>query len=302
MSKTAGFLIAIAVLVLPSAIFAYVSPGNPKGYVSDFANVLTETQVASLSVKLDQFARETGNQIAVVTIDSVGNDETIDSYAVKLFSDWKIGDAKSDSGVLILVAIKDRSARIEVGYGNEGDLTDVISSNILKKVMFPKFAVGDYAGGIEASSDAVMAVLKDGTNAENYLDTPKPAGGFVRSLMNEFGAIIFGLVIVFLNTLAVVLGKTKSWWLGGVIGAAIGVIIALIIGFTGAGIGIIVVLSILGLIFDFIVSRRPPGSNGRGGGFWPIIFGSGRSGGFGGGSFGGFGGGMSGGGGASGRR
>ena len=99
---------------------------------------------------------------------------------------------------------------------------------------------------------------------------------------------------MFFIIIASVLGRTKSWWLGGVFGGIAGIVIGIMFGFVFTGILAIIGLTLLGLFFDFIVSKGHTG----GGGFWGG-FGGGRGGS--GGGFGGFGGGMSGGGGASGR-
>ena len=170
--------------------------------------------------------------------------------------------------------------------------------------MIPAFKTGNYSAGITGAVDAVTGVINNSPDAVQYRDSNYGNSGTGGSQINYF-ALIF-LAIVVLNILARVLGRTKSWWLGGVIGAVIGTIIGFIFGFISVGIIAIIVLTVLGLVFDYIVSKHPPGSGpGRSGGIWPIFFGGGSGSGGGGlgggGGFGGFGGGMSGGGGASGR-
>ena len=296
------FTICLAV-TLPASVFAYTSPGKPIGLLNDFAKVLSTTDNISIGEKLIQINKSTGTQVAVVTVNSLG-DETIDSYAVKLFKEWGIGQSKSaavgqkDNGLLILVAPNEHKARIEVGYGLEGTVTDLQAGNIVNKVMIPAFRNGDYAGGISDALDAVNGlIVADPSVVSAYSgsssstnNNDQQSGGFYVSL------IFFAVVI--LNTLARILGRTKSWWLGGALGATIGIVICFFFGIFYIGFISIVVLTIAGLIFDYIVSNHPPKA---GGGMWPIFFGGfgGGRGGSGGG-FGGFGGGGSGGGGASG--
>src|SRR4051812_16914759 len=93
--------IALAGFVIPSLLFAYVSPGKPSGFVNDFANMLEPQTVSGLNQRLSDFERTNGAEIAVVTIPTHGTDETIDTYAVKLFEDWKIGKEKADNGLLL---------------------------------------------------------------------------------------------------------------------------------------------------------------------------------------------------------
>ena len=287
--------------VIPVSAFAYTSPGKPQGFVSDFAHVLSASDIQTLDAKLQALESATGDQVAVVTIQSLG-DETVETYAEKLFQEWGIGSEKHDNGLLILVSTDDREARIEVGYGLEGTVTDLQSGNIIRKVMIPAFQEGDYPTGIAGATDAVISIITGSADAAQYSDSVSDRS---RSSGNEHDwAAAFFFVIIILNILARILGRTRSWWLGGVLGATTGAVVGLIWGFLPIGAIAILVLTILGLIFDFIVSRHPPGSGGRGGmgGFWPLLF-MGRNGGGGGGfgGFGGFGGGSSGGGGASGR-
>ena len=79
---------------------------------------------------------------------------------MRVASTWKLGQADKDSGVLFLVARDDRKMRLEVGYGLESDLTDLMTGRILDNVVRPKFRAGDYPGGIEAAVDAMIAVVE----------------------------------------------------------------------------------------------------------------------------------------------
>lgn len=279
--------------LLPASSRAYTSPGKPTGFVNDFAGVLSASDKQSIESELVSLRQSTSAQVVVATVPSLG-DETIESYAVDLFQEWGIGEKGKDNGLLILVAPNDREARIEVGYGLEGDVTDLQAGNIIRDVMIPAFKKNDYAAGIKGSVDAVSGLVEKSPDAVQY-DEQDSGDDSSPNL-----TIIFFVGFILLNALARILGKTKSWWLGGVIGAIVGVIAGFAWGFVPFGIVAIILLTIFGLIFDYLVSKHPPG-NGRGpGGFWPIFFLGGGRGGSGGGGFGGFGGGGSGGGGASG--
>jgi len=280
--------------LLPASSRAYTSPGKPTGFVNDFAGVLSASDKETIETELQALQKSTSAQVVVATITSLG-DETIDSYAVDLFQEWGIGQKGKDNGLLVLVAPNDHEARIEVGYGLEGDVTDLQAGNIVRDVMIPAFKNNEYASGIKGGVDAVAGLVVKSPDAVQY-DEPVSKG-------ENFGSnlpVIFFIGVILLNALARILGKTTSWWLGGVIGAVVGVIAGFAWGFIPIGIIAIIVLTILGLIFDYIVSKHPPGPGRGPGGFWPIFFLGGGRGGFGGGGFGGFGGGRSGGGGASG--
>ncbi len=297
-NKILSFL-AVAAL-LPLSVFAYTSPGKAAGYVNDFAHILSATTIQTMEGKLQALEKTNSDQVAVVTISSLG-DETIETYATQLFQEWGIGQKGKDNGILILVAPNDHVARIEVGYGLEGTLTDLQAGVIVRDVMIPAFKSGNYDDGVSGAVDAVSGILGGTIDASQY-DQSSSGSNSGSSSGNFYGIFIFLFVIV-INVLAGFLGKTKSWWLGGVIGAVVGGIIGMFTGSVSSTIILIIAFTVAGLIFDFMVSRRPPGSGSGGGGIWPIFLGGGRggSGGFGGGGgFGGFGGGGSGGGGASG--
>jgi uncharacterized protein len=100
-----------------------VSQLQPTGYVNDFAHVLEPNTIAQLTNICQQIDQEAHAQIAVVTINSLDGSD-IDSYAVDLFKKWGVGSKSTDHGVLILLAVKDRKYRIEVGYGLEPILPD----------------------------------------------------------------------------------------------------------------------------------------------------------------------------------
>lgn len=295
-ARSSSFITAIAfiIVILPVFVQAYTSPGKPQGFVNDFADVIPAAEQQEMEAKLTALRETTGIEVAVATVQSIEG-ETIETYAEKLFQEWGIGGAERDTGLLILVAPNDREMRIEVGYGLEGDVTDIQSGNIIREVMTPAFREEKYAEGIAGGVDAVIAIVTKSPEAAQYSAEP---------VNNPFEGIdpwsIFFVLVILANIFAHILGKSKSWWAGGVIGAVLGTIIGLIFGFVVIGSIAIVVLTIVGLIFDFIVSKNPPKGGGQGG-IWPMFFGGGGKGGFGGGSFGGFGGGMSGGGGSSGR-
>ncbi len=280
-------LIAVTVLVFPLFVFAYTSPGKTQGFVSDFANILDSSTKQKLETDLQNLNNIKTVEIAVVTVPDLG-DENIESYAVKLFEEWGIGKKSVDNGILLLVAPKEREVRIEVGYGVESVVTDLLSNQIIQKVIIPEFKTGNYGLGITKGVDALSQIIN---NTGDTSFVAEQSNFSFNGKYFEFFAFIFFL---FISIFSRILGKSKSWWMGGIIGAGIGLIISIFVGFIYFGLVAIIVLTLLGLLFDFIVSKGGP----HAGGFWG---GGGFGGGHGGGGFGGFGGGFSGGGGASGR-
>lgn len=285
---------------------AYFNPGKPTGFVNDYTGTLKPEEISGLETKLSQFSKDTSNEISVVIIKGLEGD-TIENFSVKLFEDWKIGQAKKDNGVLLLIAKDDRQMRIEPGYGLEGALPDITCNQIIAKTLRPAFQQNDFYGGINQAVDEIMAA----TRGEYQADQVNASAGTISKLIGRIGfdSIIFIIIFISyaISALRRRLAKSKAWWEGGVIGAVVGLIIALI--FLRTLVYLLVIpgiLALAGLFFDYLVScvlpAPKPLGQGKGGGFWifPGGFGGGGSGGFGGGGFGGFGGGGSGGGGSSG--
>jgi len=136
--------------VLLSGIPAYPQaeiPVRPSNYVTDLAGIVNPDTEAKLNDYLGYFERTTTAQIFVLTINSLEG-EPIEDLSIRVAHDiWKIGQADQDNGVLLLVSLRDRRMRLEIGYGLEGVLTDALSRRI-EQDMAPYFRQGDYSNGI----------------------------------------------------------------------------------------------------------------------------------------------------------
>ena len=265
-----------------SPVRAYVSPGNPQGYVNDFAGVMSVNVKDSLEQQLSLFTASTSNEISVAIVPTL-QDDYIENYSIKLFEDWKIGTRVHDNGVLLLLAIAEHKVHIEVGYGLEGALSDSVAANIIAG-MRDDLQAKKYDDAITHAAFRIMEATQNEYTSEkgNYSGAP---------LDPRF--IIFGGVLI-IQWLGAILGRTKSWWLGGVVGAIAGTATAYFLAWTIIfGAFITLILAIIGCIFDYFVSSSYS-NYAIGGGTPPWFIGGG------GGGFGGFGGGRSGGGGASG--
>ncbi len=291
MRKRAVYILFALLYVLPfSFAHAYSSPGSATGYVNDFAGVMSKEKVSELSSFLTAYTASTTNEIAVVTVQSLQGD-TVENYANQLFKEWGIG-SKKNNGILFLVAVEDRKMRIEVGYGLEGDLTDLQSSKILDGIVKPFFKNNDYTGGIDAGVRAITRTLNGNAEFLNSIPEQGKENNDIVGL-GVFAIYMMGMLVGWLGS---VLGRSKSWWLGGLLGGTLGLIAGYIF-FSLVGMGILaIVLALVGFLFDYIVSTHYEKIKSTDG-IMPWWIGGGGSDK---GGFGGFGGGMSGGGGASG--
>ena len=127
----------------PLRVFSAQSWPAATGYVNDFAHVISADKAQAMESFLGELEKNTGAQVSVVTVPTVEGAD-IDGAAVDLFKAWGIGQKGKDNGILILASINDHKARIEVGYGLEGLITDGTAGDILRKEVFPEFKPGDY--------------------------------------------------------------------------------------------------------------------------------------------------------------
>jgi uncharacterized protein len=148
----------LAVFVLVSAALAAFTFPALTGRVVDQANILSPTIRSEMETKLEALEDKSGIQLVVATVPSLQGSD-IETYSVELARAWKIGEAKKNNGLVLLVAPNERKVRIEVGYGLEGTMTDALSSVIIQSAIIPKFRAGDYAGGVSAGVDAIIDAL-----------------------------------------------------------------------------------------------------------------------------------------------
>lgn len=162
--------------------------------VYDKADMLTPAQENALKEKLIRYADSTSTQIVIVTIPSLEG-RNINFFAAQWAHKWGIGQKGKDNGVLILVAKKDRKLAIQVGYGMEHLLTDAMSRRIIELVIVPYFKQGDYYGGLDAGTSAIIKVMAGEYTNDN------PAGGdgendWVPLLVFILFFIIFLIIII----------------------------------------------------------------------------------------------------------
>lgn len=130
-------------------------PSEPVGHVNDFADLLSQSEQQRLEQKLRNYRDTTTTVIAIATIESL-NGISIEEAGTTLFNKWKIWEGNKDNGVLILVARQERKMRIEVGYGLEGAIPDVMAGRIIREIMAPNFKKGNYYGGFDRATSAII--------------------------------------------------------------------------------------------------------------------------------------------------
>src|SRR5579863_5330986 len=209
-------LLAAFLLCWPFAAAADVAVPPLSGRVVDQTGTLSASDAAALTQRLKDLETRKGSQVAVLIVPTT-QPETIEQFSIRVAEAWKIGRKKIDDGAILVVAKNDHKLRIEVGYGLEGALTDVTSSRIINEIIVPKFRSGDFAGGISAGVERIIAVI-DGEKLPAPVSHEQKTDLFSHiDPLNPF--VLFGLIIVG-GILRSVLGRlVGSAAAGGVVAA-----------------------------------------------------------------------------------
>ena len=264
-----GITLALCALL----VWAQVAVPQLLRRVTDLTATLDTAQVAALEARLAAFEAQKGSQIAVLIVPSTAP-EDIAQFGIRVAETWKVGRARVDDGVILIVAKEDRTLRLEVGYGLEGAIPDAVAKRVIAEIIVPHFRDGDYAGGIDAGVTQLMRLIEGEA-------LPPPATMGSAPDEGSFMLLIVGGLVVGWG-LSLLMSRPAA---GGLAALGSGVAGAILLGLTPL-LFIIVVFVFAGVAGGF----RHGGGWSSGGGSW----------GGGGGSWGGGGGGF-GGGGASGR-
>ena len=194
MKKIKFLSIILLVFVFASSGFALSVPKltNP---IVDNASLISDGVELNLNQQLMDLSDSTGAQLAILTIPTLDG-EVLESYSMKVVEDWKLGSAEKDTGVLLLIALEERSIRIEVGYGLEGVLTDTKCGLIIRNVIAPEFRNGNYQSGIVNAINNIVGLVKNDESlvSKKVLseDTGMDPGGFIFAGI----ALLYGFIFV----------------------------------------------------------------------------------------------------------
>lgn len=167
---------------------------NPPRLVNDFAGIIPDAQ--AMEDTLERFARETSNQIVVVTVNDLGDYDKAD-FAQRLGQKWGVGNKKYNNGIIVLVKPKNSTngqAFIATGYGMEGPLPDALCTRIARNEMVPFFKDNDYSGGIWAALHKLMPIAKGEINEETYMNEDDDVVGIFVFILIMFIIILIASV------------------------------------------------------------------------------------------------------------
>ena len=162
-----SFFIGIILCFIGSVSFAEVEiPSKPLNHVVDLAGIIEPDVEATLNKYLLELEQKTTAQMVILTINSLQG-ESLEELSISIAHDrWKLGQADKDNGVLLLIALEDRTGRFEVGYGLEGILPDAYVSRIERQYLVPYFRQGAYSEGIAAATLVVINKIASDAGVE----------------------------------------------------------------------------------------------------------------------------------------
>lgn len=271
----------------------------PTARVIDETGTLTPDQQAALEARLAAFEAEAGPQIVVLLVPST-QPEDIADFTQRLGDAWKIGRRDVGDGVLLVVAKDDRRVRIAPAKALEGAIPDLVARQIIDRTIAPAFRAGDYAGGVDAALEQLIARIRGEALPE---PAKKPVAGDAGWQVEELLMFFFIAVPVIGSVMTGILGrKLGTLATSGISGGIAWVLTASLLLAAGAVLASVLLVGLFGVGS----AARNIARAGRRRGGPPVIFGPGGDhggwggGGFGGGGFSSGGGGDFGGGGASG--
>lgn len=247
-----GFLRALVFILTFALTFGVVASSSAldvpplAGRIVDRARVLSVNEADSLSAALKAHEDTTGNQVAVLILPSLEG-ESLEEYAHRVATSWKLGQRGIDNGVLLVIAVKERRLRIEVGYGLEGALTDLRSAHIIRNEIVPRFRAGDMAGGVRAGTEAILKTIEGTYEAKDQPAVPRNRALASDALQLVFVGVVAGFLAgivlsqglrrtraLFGSLLAYLVAQSASMVLG-VVAAGITAVLLWLVLWTGRG-------------------------------------------------------------------
>lgn len=237
--------LAVFALFFAAASSAGVAIPELRAAVTDLTDTLDEPARAALESRLTAFQQQNGAQIAVLIVPST-QPETIEQYSIRVVDAWKLGRAEQDDGVLLLIAMNDRTMRIEIGKGLEGVIPDALAKRIIDETIVPAFRKQDVSGGIAAGVDQILGLVR----GEPLPEPQARDEGRSPDDASLGSGLFFGLLVV---------GQLLRTFLGRLVGATAAAVGTLLVG--GLLFGWIV--GLLAMVVMFVVVLV---ADGRGGG------------------------------------
>jgi len=191
---------------------AITLPPKPDHYVTDHAGVLAADRATAIDEKLKSFEKATSDQIIVYIDKKIPDGTTLEEMGAQAIRDWGVGQKDKNNGAIVFIFTDDRKMRIEVGYGLEGSITDARARLITSELMKPKIKQGDFAGAVDAATDAMMNFAKgeDYKGSGHTVAEANVNGKASSPLFALFPILMFFAIFGFIIFMAMY-GRKRGW-------------------------------------------------------------------------------------------
>ncbi|MGH4051820.1 MAG: TPM domain-containing protein [Clostridium sp.] len=179
-------------------------------YVNDYANVMDDDSKQYILSVGKELEDKTGAEATVVVIDSVQG-QSVDAYANGIFRKWGIGKKDKNNGLLILLSVKEKQWRVEVGTGLEGAVTDIFSSRVMNDFAVPKFKQAQYGEGLRVAYSVLSDNIAKEYNVtlDKNINVPQNNGAPENSNTSKKGNMILIIGIVVLIFLDIIFNRGR---------------------------------------------------------------------------------------------
>lgn len=208
-----------------------VPPPAPTRWVTDGTNLLSPAMRENLDQRLKAYQAGTGHQVLVWIGGTTGADP-LEDWTVRAFAAWKVGRKSLDDGLVLFIFTADQKVRMEVGYGLEGQVPDILASQIIRETILPRIKSGDADGALNEGVDRILKVIGGDASARAPRDRGRrggqPLGMGSWIVIGVLGLAFLGLAITHPNLAIWLLFSLFSGGRGGGGGGGDG-------GFSGGG-------------------------------------------------------------------
>ncbi|WP_420128838.1 TPM domain-containing protein [Longimicrobium sp.] len=170
-------VLALAAFFAAAPLAAQQYPAEPGDGVADMAGIIGPADADSLRAMLASLRTDAGVEVRVLTVKNIArygtNDATPEAFATSVYNDWKLGLGQRQDGVLVLVSVDDRFARIELGDEVPAQ-QDARMQDIMDSQMVPHFREGNFDDGVMDGVRAIAASFR----GSGYAASPQPGAGF----------------------------------------------------------------------------------------------------------------------------
>ncbi len=203
-------------------------PPAPARYFNDYAGVVPAGTAQALNARLEQFERESSNQLLVTIYPKMESDSSVEDYTVRVAESWKVGQQGRNNGAVLFAFMQERQLYLQVGYGLEGAIPDALAKRIIERDIIPGFRAGDVAGGLTAGVDSMIAAARGEYQGTGRTQAEGRRGSSVGT--PSVGLVIFVILLflflrgifrrgrgptIFSNPYRRAVSPRSPWWMGG---------------------------------------------------------------------------------------